>query len=98
MESISTFDLLCEKVKDYKGYTVIQVSKEEHSKIFHFDDKADFDKNFELKPHSYYPCDALYPINVTAEYGDSIECVVDGEEQYLDFNNLYLFIDGKRQD
>ena len=95
IKSTNIFDLISEKVKGSVGYTLVELSKEGDSKIIHFDTKEDFDKDFGMKKHPYYPSDMIVPKNVTGDYGTSMECLIDGVEEYIDLNNLYLFIDGK---
>lgn len=97
IKSTNVFDLICDNIKGYKGYTLVEISKESDSKIIHYDTKEEFDKYFETKKHPYYPGNMLVPKNITGDYGDSKECVIDDSDisEYIEFNNLYLFIDGK---
>lgn len=92
-EDIDFFDLILEKLKSYNGYAVFEISKEEmHSKLFKFDTKEEFEKNFEIKKHLYYPGNMVIPINkIDGDYN----CLINGEKFYIDEDNLYLVIKGK---
>jgi len=85
------YDLIKEKIKDYKGYTLFEIKDNDHMvNIFHFETKEEFDNNFEMVKHGYYPGKFPRPKNITKSYGDSVECLIDGEEHYINLRNFYL--------
>lgn len=94
---VSSFEEGLKKIEPVKGYSIIEDGGPEgtDTQIFHFDTKEEFDANFTQKKHPYYPGSMLIPIHITSTYGDSVDCLIDGDEYYLDLNNLYLAIDGK---
>ncbi len=49
-EQFDLFSLVLDKVKDYKGYTVIGILKDADpgANIVHFDTKAEFDQEFSI--------------------------------------------------
>lgn len=96
-ESFDFFDITVEKLKNYKGWTVFYISKEDqYCQVFSFAHKEDFDKNFSINKHPHYPGNMVVPNNVNeTEQGASDRCVIDGQEFYLETLELYLIIDGK---
>ena len=95
MESVNLFDLIIEKIKDYKGHTVVELDEEDGAKIFHYDTKEEFEKDFRIFFHQMYRSYGVVPKTITKEYGSSVDCIVEDEEEYLDINRLYYFVDGK---
>lgn len=85
------YSLIKEKIKNYKGYILFEIKDDDHmANIFHFETKEEFEKNFEMKKHGYYPDTYPYPKNVIKNYGDSVECLIDGSEFYINTRNFYL--------
>ena len=96
-ESFDFFDITVEKLKNYKGWTVFYISKEDqYCQVFNFANKEDFDRNFSINKHPHYPGNMVAPNNVEeTEQGNSDRCIIDGQEFYLETLELYLIIDGK---
>ena len=87
------YTLIEEKIKNYKGYVLYEIKDDDHmANIFHFETKEEFDNNFEMKKHSYYPDTYPTPKNIVKSYGDSVECLIDGHEYYICLRNFYLKI------
>jgi hypothetical protein len=80
--TISLFDLILEKLKDEKGYNVVSLSDENDDigQIFHFETKEEFELNFEIAKHPYYPGNMIIPKN-------NIFSIIS-------HHNLYLIVDG----
>jgi len=81
--TISLFDLILEKLKDEKGYNVVSLSDENDDigQVFHFETKEEFELNFEITKHPYYPSNMIIPKN-------NIFSIIS-------HHNLYLIVDGK---
>lgn len=80
--TISLFDLILEKLKDEKGYNVVSLSDENDDigQIFHFETKEEFESNFEIAKHPYYPDNMIIPKN-------DIFTIIS-------HHKLYLIVDG----
>jgi hypothetical protein len=81
--TVSLFDLILEKLKDEKGYNVVSLSDENDDigQVFHFETKEEFELNFEITKHPYYPNNKIIPKN-------NIFSIIS-------HHNLYLIVDGK---
>lgn len=80
--TVSLFDLILEKLKDEKGYNVVSLDNQNDDigQIFHFETREEFEANFEITKHPYYPTNMIIPRN-------NIFSIVN-------HHNLYLIIDG----
>jgi hypothetical protein len=96
-ETFDFFDLIVTKLKNNKGYTVFSYEKEDlFCKSFNFATKEEFDMEFSITKHSYYPGNILTPKNIVrTENGHVDYCVIDGQQFTIDINELYLMVDGK---
>ena len=96
-ETFDFFDLIVEKLKKNKGYTIFSIEKEEDfCKVFNFETKEEFDKEFTITKHPIYPGNIIAPNNVIeSEIGLSDTCIINGQEFILNINELYLMVDGK---
>jgi hypothetical protein len=63
--------------------------------IYSFKSKEEFDKEFETKKHPYYPGNIYIPRIIKRSFGNSVDCVIDGENYYIQLTNIRLIIDGK---
>jgi len=95
-ESIDFFDLVVEKLKNYKGYTVFHIENEnQYCQIFNFDSKEKFDREFSIAKNPSYPGNMVIPNNIIEEFGISDKCIIDNQEFILNLDSIYLVIDGK---
>lgn len=95
-KSINFFDLVVEKYEDTSGYVVFSFDNTDgNANIFTFDTKEEFEKYFFIQRHPQYPCLRILPTIITDYQGDTIECVINGIEHYINCNNLYGLINGK---
>lgn len=91
----SFFDLTLNKYKDTKGYIIVYFHDEKnYSTVIEFETKEEFEDNFEIKKHPYYPSNVYIPKNIIKQFGDAYECLIDGQEFYIESNEMYLLIDG----
>lgn len=95
-EGIDFFDIIVEKIKPYKGYTVFHISRDDnYCQIFNFKTKEDFEKEFHIDKHPYYPGNCIIPNQIEEESNQFDTCFIGGQEYMLDISNIYLVIDGK---
>jgi hypothetical protein len=96
-ETFDFFDLIVEKLKSYKGYTVFSIEKEEQfCKIFNFETEEEFNKNFSISKHPIYPGSMIVPNNVVEiEHGIGDTCIIGEQEFTINPLELYLMKDGK---
>jgi len=63
--------------------------------VFSFESKEEFDKEFETKKHPYYPCSYYLPRTIINSFGNAVDCIINGENLYINLNHPYLIVDGK---
>lgn len=86
--SKSYFDLALESVKD-KKYVVLH-DNDDHVDFFVFDEKEEFENEFKIVKHKYYPHDMVIPKHIIEKNNNYIDCIINGQNYYLDINKLYL--------
>jgi hypothetical protein len=92
--SVNLFDLIIEKFKSEKGYIVVApCDSDQCAQIFHFGTKEEFEKNFEMDKHPYYPGNKLVPKNRDGKDGPN-DFMIDNYYFYLGYSELYLIING----
>ena len=91
------FDVLLENLKQTEGYVLfyLDIDAEAMARSFHFKNKEHFEYNFEYKSAFPYPGQMIVPRDIVEQYGAwSYDCNIDGEQYYIQLNNMYLVIDG----
>lgn len=102
MEFIETniIDLMINKIKGWKGYTILEVLHEDNQcNIIHYDTFEEFKEDFKLEKSKYYPYEKrLVPTNIITNGRIDIECEVQGRCHYMHIGESYLVIDGEMFD
>jgi hypothetical protein len=63
--------------------------------VFSFESKEAFDKEFETKKHPHYSCNYYLPRVIIKSFGHNVDCMINGENMYINLNHSYLIVDGK---
>jgi hypothetical protein len=92
--------LMVEKIKDWKGYTILEILHEDNQcNIIHYDTLEEFEKDFKLEKSKYYPHEKrLVPQNIITNGRLDIKCKVQGRDHYMHIGESYLAIDGVMYD
>lgn len=82
-----------------EGYAVLQynLAEGQNPTLITYDTQEEFEQDFAIGPHAYYPGNRLNPINVIQDYGDTCDCNIQGGQFYLQKNSIYLIINGQLQ-
>ena len=82
-----------------EGYAVLQYNMAEggNPTLITYESQEEFNQDFQIGRHPYYPCNRLNPVNVTQDYGDSCDCIIQGGQFHLDKLNIYLIVNGRIQ-
>jgi len=87
IKEVSFYDLLINSIKDLKGYTFIEIKEDADASalIVNYPTKEEFEVDFIFNVNGATP----------RVKNDNYEYLIDGEYEYIDFNNVYFFKDGK---